>query len=64
MEFIAVGCCWVIGYRARKTNWLAFLIVPLSASISFFLIADLDSPRGGAIRVQPQNLSSLSLPAR
>jgi hypothetical protein len=31
----------------------------------FFLIADLDSPRGGAIRVTPQNLSILSrsLPA-
>jgi len=29
-------------------------------SISFFLIADIDSPRGGIIRVQPQNLQSLS----
>jgi hypothetical protein len=29
-------------------------------SISFFLIADIDSPRGGLIRVQPVNLISLS----
>jgi hypothetical protein len=29
-------------------------------SISFFLIADIDSPRGGIIRVKPQNLVSLS----
>ena len=28
--------------------------------LSFFLIADIDSPRGGVIRVQPQNLISLS----
>jgi hypothetical protein len=60
MAAIATGCCWVIGYRARRTDWLAFMIVPLSASVSFFLIADLDSPRGGSIRVTPQNLSGLS----
>jgi hypothetical protein len=60
MECIAVGCCWLIGNRARKTDWLAFMVVPVSAAVSFFLIADLDSPRGGAIRVRPQNLSSLS----
>src|SRR3954471_17743842 len=60
MAAIATGCCWVIGYRARRTDWLAFMIVPLSASVSFFLIADLDSPRGGSIRVTPQNLAGLS----
>lgn len=60
MAVIAMGCCWVIGYRARGTDWLAFMIVPVSASVSFFLIADLDSPRGGTIRVTPQNLSRIS----
>jgi hypothetical protein len=66
MGAIAVGTCWLIGYRARRTDWLAFLIVPVAASVSFFLITDLDSPLGGAIRVNPQNLSSLAetLPAR
>jgi hypothetical protein len=29
-------------------------------SISFFLIADIDSPRAGVIRVAPQNLIALS----
>jgi hypothetical protein len=28
-------------------------------SVSFFLIADIDSPRGGLIHVQPQNLEIL-----
>ncbi len=66
METISIGCCWLIGYRARRTDWLAFLVVPVAVSVSFFLLADLDSPRGGAIRVAPQNLSSLSqsLPAQ
>ena len=60
METISIGCCWLIAYRARQTDWIAFLVVPVAVSVSFFLIADLDSPRGGAIRVNPLNLSSLS----
>ena len=66
MAVIGIGCCWLIGYRARRTDWLAFLVVPVAVSVSFFLLADLDSPRGGAIRVTPLNLSSLSqsLPAK
>jgi hypothetical protein len=34
--------------------------MPLVVSISFFLIADIDSPRGGVIHVSPQNLKSLA----
>jgi hypothetical protein len=34
--------------------------LPLAVSISFFLIADIDSPRRGLIRVLPQNLVSIS----
>ncbi len=60
MAIIGIGCCWLIGYRARRTDWLGFLVVPVAVSICFFLIADLDSPSGGVIRVTPQNLSSLS----
>jgi hypothetical protein len=60
MAAIGSGCCWLIGYRAHRTGWLVFVVVPVAVSVSLFLIADLDSPRGGAIRVTPQNLSSLS----
>ena len=59
MAIIGTGACWLIGYRARKTDRLAFLVVPLAVSICFFLMADLDSPRGGVIRVAPLNLSYL-----
>jgi hypothetical protein len=36
-----------------------FIVIPLMISISFFLIADIDSPRWGVILLRPQNLLSL-----
>jgi hypothetical protein len=60
MATISIGSCWLIGFRARRSDWLAFLVLPVAVSVSFFLMADLDSPRGGAIRVPPQNLLSVS----
>jgi hypothetical protein len=61
MALIAVCCNLLVGYGARNTKggWL-LLILPLIVSIAFLLIADIDSPRGGFIRVYPQNLLSLS----
>lgn len=41
---IAIGCNLLIGYGAHRTNKLLFLVLPLAVSISFFLIADIDSP--------------------
>ena len=35
-----------------------FLVLTVVVSISFSLMADIDSPRGGIIRVQPENLVS------
>ncbi len=66
MATIAIGANVLIGYGARWTDWRLLLIVPLAVSLSFFLISDIDSPRGGAIRVAPRNLISLarSLPAQ
>ncbi|MBV8867025.1 MAG: hypothetical protein JO210_16635 [Acidobacteriaceae bacterium] len=62
MAAIAICCNLLIGYGARrpKQETILFLVLPLVVSISFFLIADIDSPRGGVIRVAPQNLMSLS----
>jgi hypothetical protein len=56
----SIGCNFLIGYRARQTDWLVFLVMPVAVSISLFLIADLDSARGGGIRVRPNNLIGLS----
>jgi len=57
---IAIGCNLLIGYGAHRTSAFLFMVLPLAVSISFFLIADIESPRSGVIRVQPQNLLSLS----
>jgi hypothetical protein len=60
MAFIAIGCNLLIGFGARQTYKLLLLIVPLAVSVSFFLIADIDSPLSGLIHVQPLNLVSLA----
>jgi hypothetical protein len=61
MGAIAVFANLLLGFGAynfaRKT-WI-FLIFPIITAISFFLIADIDSPRGGAIKILPRNLQSL-----
>ena len=67
MVAIAVCCNLLVGYGARqaKAQGILMLVLPLVVSISFSLIADIDSARGGVIRVRPQNLVSFaqSLPA-
>lgn len=60
MTVIALGCNMLLGYSAHRRGPILFLILPLAVSISFFLIADMDSPRRGLIHVQAQNLISLS----
>lgn len=59
---IAILCNGLIGYGGRhgKIKNKVIFILPLFVAISFLLIADIDSPRGGFIRVAPQNLLSLA----
>jgi hypothetical protein len=61
MWAIAVCSNFMIGYymRPAERHWMRVLVMPLVLSISFLLIADIDSPRGGIIRVLPQNLINL-----
>jgi hypothetical protein len=62
MAVIAIICTVMIGYGSRRAGATGalFLVIPLAVSISLFLIADIDSPHRGIIRVQPVNLTSLS----
>lgn len=62
MAAIAICCNVLFGYGARtvQAKGILLLVLPLVLSIGFFLIADIDSPRGGVIRVSPQNLVSLA----
>jgi hypothetical protein len=57
---ISVFCNLLIGYGVRLKSELLFLILPIVLSISFFLIADIDSPRRGVIHIRAQNLESLA----
>jgi hypothetical protein len=56
---IAVLANLLVGYGAHKVRVKLFMMLPLTVAISFFLIADIDSPRRGVIRVRPQNMESL-----
>lgn len=65
MLMMAIAICGnlMIGYGAQSlgTRSMLQLVLPLVIAISFLLIADIDSPRGGLIRVNPLNLISLRL---
>jgi hypothetical protein len=56
MAMMAISCNVLVGYGERRKGELFLFVLPIVISVSFFLIADLDSPRGGIIRVHPQNL--------
>lgn len=60
VTLISIFCNLLIGYGAHGKKAILFLILPVGLAISLFLIADIDSPHGGLIRVQPQNLESLA----
>ena len=59
MALVAISCNLLFGYGEHRVGALA-LVLPLIVSISFLLIADIDTPRAGIIRVLPQNLLALS----
>ena len=61
MASIAICANLLVGFGARnfKKNIGLFMIFPLVTSVSFFLIADIDSPRGGVILIEPKNLLTL-----
>jgi len=62
MAAVAICANLLIGYDSRLAGQRAvrLLILPFVLCIAFFAIADIDSPRRGLIRVNPQNLTSLA----
>jgi hypothetical protein len=60
MGLMAICANIQAGYRIRTKNRYLLLALPVILSIAFFLIADIDSPRRGIVRVRPVNLVSLS----
>jgi len=62
MSAIAVCCNLLVGYGSHSLTkgYNLFPILPLIVSTAFILIADIDAPRHGIIRVKPNNLISLA----
>jgi hypothetical protein len=60
MVLIAVFSNLLLGYRERSSGRVALLVLPVIASIAFYLIADIDSPYVGVISVFPHNLIATS----
>jgi amino acid transporter len=62
MAAIAIFCNVLIGYGARRggAKTMLLVVLPLVIAISFTLIADIDSPRGGVVRVRAENLTTLA----
>ena len=63
---VALACNVMLGRVEAQVSVGTLLVLPLILSISMFLIAEIDSPRSGVIRVAPLNLVALSksLPSR
>ena len=57
---IATLCGVLLGFRDHDKHPLLLFILPTALSVSLFLIADIDGPRGGVIRVHPTNLEALA----
>jgi hypothetical protein len=61
MAVIAIVANVLVGYGSHNGKRFStlLLVLPVIVSVSFMLISDIDSPRGGLIHVRPQNLESL-----
>jgi hypothetical protein len=62
LAIIAIVCGLLLGFGARTARGerMLALVLPLVVSIAFLLIADIDSPASGVVRVSPENLAALS----
>jgi hypothetical protein len=56
MLLIAIAGNLLLGLSEKRRSAATLVILPVIVSIPFFLIADIDSPRSGVIRVAPASL--------
>jgi hypothetical protein len=66
LGLLALGSNLLVGIGVSRTRGetALLLVLPVVVGISFVLIADIDSPRGGFIHVVPQNLLDLAASLR
>jgi hypothetical protein len=53
---VGAGCNFLIGFGAEKLSSATHGILPLTASLAILLIADVEGPSNGFVRVHPVNL--------
>ena len=53
---VAAVCSFLIGFGAETLSPATQSILPLTVALAFVLIADVEGPRNGLVRVQPVNL--------
>ena len=56
LMLISLLACLTVGYSLRIRFLLSMIVPPLMISIVMALIADIDSPRSGTIRVGQQSM--------
>jgi hypothetical protein len=57
---MSLFCCGLMGYMAHERRTRLFAMLAVILSISFFLLADIDSPRHGLVRLHPVNRMALA----
>jgi purine-cytosine permease-like protein len=58
---ISVLACVVTGYSMRRRQLVEMIVLPLTVAIVMALVADLDSPRTGAIHIGQQSMERLQI---
>ena len=53
---VGAGCNFLIGFGAERLSWATQAILPFTASLAILLIADVEGPHSGFVRVHPVNL--------
>jgi hypothetical protein len=60
MLAMAVGANLLVGYTSRSRNAAPRLVLPIVVAVAIALVADMDTPAGGTVRVAPLNLQQLA----
>lgn len=56
LMLIALLACLTVGYSLRRRFVMSMLVIPLMISIVMAIVADLDSPRSGLIRISQRSM--------
>ena len=58
--FVAIGANFLVGFGSYSNSAWDLWLLALTTAVAFLLIAEIDSPRSGLVRVHPQNLEDVA----